>query len=175
MSTFKCNPAGNGQDGNSRDIGCNESKLIKKGLLIMKQYFSSAKCVENGTEMGNVYQIARREPLPEAYAKLPFIRKGDGMFVDVPEDIGRIMLLRDCAAGNRCLSELDSENLVVAKVDVPVELITDEKHSGDMIPWFFYFWRPWDRHHAARPEGRRPFEAVTLEQAGLAFYSSEMI
>jgi len=117
---------------------------------------------------GTIMEIYRKGPIPDTFFGIPFVRLGTGTFANVPDDLGRITLFRDCAAGTRCISELDSKNLVMLKAEVPEEVITNEEHSGEVVRWRLYFWRPWDRNHKDSPEGRRPFEAVTLEEAGLS-------
>ena len=112
-------------------------------------------------------EIYRSGPIPDTYFGIPFVRLGTGTFADVPDDLGRITLFRDCAAGIRCISELDSKNIVVLKVEVPEEVIENKEHSGEVVHWRFYFWRPWDRKHKDSQEGRKPYEAVALEEAGL--------
>lgn len=116
---------------------------------------------------GNIMNIYRNNALPGIYVELPFIRVSNGGFVDSTADIGLIRFFRECAEGKRCISELNSENLIVVKVDVPFKVINNKERSGEIIEWFFYFWKPGDKTHVSEPGKRRPFEAVDLESAGI--------
>jgi len=114
-----------------------------------------------------VMEILRREPAPGIYAEMSFVRVGNGALVDSPDDSGLIELFRECAEGKRCISELDSDNLIVVKVDVPARVLKSRKHSYGVIEWLFYSWKPRDMYHVGDPDKHRPFEAVSLEAAGI--------
>ncbi len=112
-------------------------------------------------------EILRKEPLPRIYAELPFVRENRGGFVDSPEDIRRVALFRDIARGKRCVSELDSDNRIVAKIEVSPEMVDRVGASGEIVTWKYFSWKPHDVSHVSETGKPRPYEAVSLEDAGL--------
>lgn len=117
---------------------------------------------------GDMMEIYRRNSLPGIYAELPFIRMGGCAFIDSSDDIGVVRFLWDCAAGNRCISELDAGNFIFVKADVPSLLFNNKEFSGEFVEWLIYFWKSGDKHHVSEPGKHRPFEAVDLESAGIS-------
>ena len=112
-------------------------------------------------------EIYRKSAISDTYAELPFVRLGNGSFVDSLDDSGLIKLFRECAEGRSCISELDSENLIMVKVDVPSRVINSKEHSGEIVEWLFYFWKPRDKQHVSDFFKHWPYEAVNLENAGI--------
>ena len=112
-------------------------------------------------------EILRKEPLPRIYAELPFVRENRGGFVDSPGDVRRLELLQDIVKGKRCVSELDTDNRIVAKIEVSPEIVERAGTSGEIITWRYFYWKPHDASHVCEPGKPRPYEAVSVEDAGL--------
>lgn len=111
--------------------------------------------------------IYRKNPIGNIYAGLPFVRVGKGAFVDSTADIAYIKLFQECAEGKRCISEMETQNRIIIKVDVPSEVLNSNKHSGEVVEFFIYYWTPADKHHVSDPGRHLPFEAVSLKKAGI--------
>ena len=112
-------------------------------------------------------EIYRKEPLPRIFAELPFVREGLGSFVDSFDDIQHVELFRDIVRGKRCVSELDTDNRIVAKIEMSPEMVERAGTSGEIITWRYFYWKPHDVSHVCEPGKPRPYEAVSVEDAGL--------
>jgi hypothetical protein len=112
-------------------------------------------------------KIFRKNIIPSCYSKIPFVREGICGFSDCPEDQALIKLFKDCAAGRTCISKLDTNNRIVVKVEVPDDIITGEEYTYALAKWTIYYWASQDVVKATRPNGREPYEAVSLKSAGI--------
>lgn len=132
-----------------------------------KQHVAQGHKNFNHFTIGDTMHIFRSKSIPNIYTEIPFIREGKGAFVDLPSDTDRISFFRECAEGKRCISDLDTQNRIIIMVKVPSEVINGKEHTGEIVEWLFYFWKPGDKKHASEPGKYRPFEGVDLERAGI--------
>lgn len=119
----------------------------------------------NGRE--NTVGIFRKRPIPHVFTAVPFVRLDRGGFVDSPEDARLLELFRDIVNGKRCVSELDTSYRLVMKIEISPDVVDRTGVTNDPVDWWYFYWKRHDASHVFEPGKPRPFEAVSVKDAGL--------
>lgn len=110
--------------------------------------------------------VYRQKLLPVIYTRLPFVRRSHPAWLaDLPEDDEWLEKLKAVASGTRCISTLEPKHVFMVKCVIPDDILEKDGSTGEGITWYYYSWKMWDVQSLVT--GRKPAEAIPVEEAGL--------
>jgi hypothetical protein len=113
-------------------------------------------------------EILRKNKIPAIYITIPWIRNpARNIWADCKEDIELINQMKKVCTGKTCLSSFDGLNNFYIKAEFPENWNDYYGETGECIYWHYYHWNVWDVLYLI--ENNKPYEAVSLEDAGIPF------
>ena len=112
--------------------------------------------------------VYRKNPVPAIYTQLRFVRaSGPCILADCPEDLPLLKQIQNIAAGNACVSDLETRpaHEIIVKVAFPDDILARTGDSSDAIRWKCYYWKMWDAESLVT--GIEPAEAMDSTDSGI--------
>jgi hypothetical protein len=130
---------------------------------------STEECTRPNNHLNLGYMdIHRKTGISEKFAGIPFVRKDTRVFDDAVKNMDLIRRFYDCGEGLADISDFDTEERIVLKIEVPQELFVYDNYTDKPVVWHMYSLKRHDADKIPCPDGRKPYEAVDLEEAGIS-------
>lgn len=110
-------------------------------------------------------EILRKKGIPSIFSKLDFVREGNGLFADCPEDMENVVKFQRIASGKDCVSVLDSVWYLTIKCEFPDDLLDLTGRTGEPVRWKHYYLKTYDVEKLIEPHSVGG--SVSLIEAGI--------
>ncbi len=110
--------------------------------------------------------VYRRQKVPFLYTQLSFVRQAPPSgLADCAEDLEYLKRIQLAASGKECISSLEASHQLMIRVDFPDNVLEYDGTSGNLVEWFFWYWKAWDVEYLFK-DGQ-PAESVPIQEAGM--------